>query len=92
MKILCRANVTSEIMGFPSMEAIKAACEEYPHLRPCAKREHGEKLGGWVYKKQCARGRCKFFVKVIYEEGDKKEGAALNLQESPQPPSVLPSK
>ena len=70
MKILCRAKVTPEIMGYPSMDAIKADCEKYPHLRPCADRRDGEKLGGWVYKKDCAKGKCRFFEKVIYEEGD----------------------
>lgn len=83
MKILCRANVTPEVMGYPSLEAIKADCEKYPHLRPCPKRRDGEKLGGWVYKTHCAKGRCKFFVKVIEEgDGDKKGDAMPKLQAS----------
>ena len=79
MKIVCRVKVTAEVMGYESLENIKKDCTAYPHLRPCANRRHGEKLGGWVYKRRCVK--CPYCEKVIQEKESPGEATGASAGE-----------
>ena len=60
MIIRCRHRIPSpEAVGFLTVEGLREAAAQYPHLRPCKK--HG---WNWLYRTACAKTKLKYRLKV----------------------------
>ena len=61
MIIRCRHRIPSpEAVGFLTVEGLREAAAQYPHLRPCKKHSWN-----WLYRKAWRMKTCELFIKTM---------------------------